>query len=164
MKWRHLLLWTVVAALAGWAWMALHPSSEQIIRRQLAGVARAVSFPAGQANLTGWATAEHLGGYFSSNVDVQIDVPGRQEHRLLGRDEVQQAAMAARTLLPALKVRFPDVTVTVNADQESAVADLTLEAQSEGEMDRIVQEMKVTLKKMDGQWLIVKVETVRTLS
>jgi len=27
-----------------------------------------------------------------------------------------------------------------------------------------VQEMKVTLKKMDGQWLIVKVETVRTLS
>jgi hypothetical protein len=54
--------------------------------------------------------------------------------------------------------------VLVNADQESAVADLTLEAQSEGEMDRIVQEMKVTLKKMDGQWLIVKVETVKTLS
>jgi hypothetical protein len=130
----------------------------------LAGVAHAASFGTRQGNLVKLAEADRLAGYFSSNVDVEINVPGRQERRLVGRDEVQQAALAARALLRALSVSFPDVTVIVNADQESAVADLTLEAQSEGEMDRIVQEMKITLRKMDGQWLIVKVETVRTLS
>jgi hypothetical protein len=164
MKWWRLILWTVVAALAGMGWVALHPSPERLIRKQLAGVAHAVSFGPRQGNLARLANAERLAGYFSRNVDVQIDVPIRQEHRLVGRDEVQQAALGARASLHALNVTFPDVTVILNADQESAVADLTLEAQSEGEMDRFVQEMKVTLRKIDGQWLIVKVETVRTLS
>jgi ketosteroid isomerase-like protein len=164
MKWRRLFLWAVVATVAGWGWVALHPSPERLIRKQLAGVAHAVSFGPGQGNLAKLANAERLAGYFSTNVDVQIDVPSRQEHRLVGRDEVQQAALGARASMHALDVTFPDVAVIVNADQESAVADLTLEAQSEGEMDRFVQEMKVTLRKIDGQWLIVKVETVRTLS
>ncbi|MGP8236692.1 MAG: hypothetical protein ACLQVW_14940 [Limisphaerales bacterium] len=164
MKWRRLFLWTVVAALAGWGWLALHPSPERLIRKQLAGVAHAVSFGPGQGSLVKLANAERLAGYFSTNVDVQINVPIHEEHRLVGRDEVQQAALGARASLHALNITFPDVTVMVNSDQESAVADLTLEAQSEGEMDRFVQEMKVTLRKIDGKWLIVKVETVRTLS
>ena len=33
----------LVVALGVWAWMALHPSPEKLIRRQLAGVARAAS-------------------------------------------------------------------------------------------------------------------------
>jgi hypothetical protein len=163
-KWPRFFLFVVVAALGVWGWIVLHPSPERLIRKQLDGVARAVSFGPDQGNLARLASAERLGGFFSTNVEVQIDVPGRQEHRLAGRDEIQQAALGARASLHALRVIFPDVTVIISADEESAVADLTLEAQSEGEMDRIVQEMKVTLRKINGQWLIVKVETVRTLS
>jgi hypothetical protein len=151
------------AALGVWLWMALHPSPERLIRRQLAGVADAVSFGPGQGSLARLAAAERLGDFFSTNVDVRIDVPGRQEHRLAGREEIQQAALAARASLHALRVTLPDVVIIVDADQASAVADLTLEARLDEEPDRIVQEMKVTLRKIDGQWLIVKVETVRTL-
>lgn len=164
MKASRLLLFTVLAALAGWAWTILHPSPERAIRKQLEGVARAVSFGPEQGSLARLAGAERLAGFFSTNVDIEIDVPERQEHRMAGREEVQQAALAARGALRALRVSFPDVTVVVNADQQSAVADLTLQALAEGQMDRIFQEMKVTLRKINGEWLIVKVETVRTLS
>ena len=65
--------------------------------------------------------------------------------------------------MQSLTVTFPDVTVIVDSDQESAVADLTLQARVSGEQEMVVQEMKATLRKINGQWLIVKVETVRTL-
>jgi hypothetical protein len=54
--------------------------------------------------------------------------------------------------------------VTVAPDKQSAVADLTVQANISGEPDPIVQEMKFTLRKIDGRWLITRVETVRTLS
>ncbi|MGA2176135.1 MAG: hypothetical protein ABSH38_14255 [Verrucomicrobiota bacterium] len=164
MKRSRLLLLAAVAALGVWAWMALHPSPERLIRKQLEGVAHAVSFGPHEGNLAKLAAAQRLGDFFSINVDVQIDVPGVQEHRLAGREEIVQAALAARASVQALNVAFPDVTVMVNADQESAVADLTLQARVAGEPQMIVQEMKFTLRKINGQWLIVRVETVRTLS
>ncbi len=164
MKWLRLLLFAAVAALGAWAWVVLHPSPEKVIRKQLQGAARAVSFGPDEGYLAKLAGAQRLADFFSTNVDVQLDVPGRQEHRLAGREEIQQEALAARAAVRSLSVTFPDVTVIVNAGDASAVADLTLQAKVAGEPDMIVQEMKFTLRKINGQWLIVKVETVRTLS
>jgi hypothetical protein len=163
MKWPRLLLATVVVALGAWAWMALHPSPETLIRKLLDGVARAASFGPNQGYLAKLNGAQTLADFFSTNVEVNLDVPGRQEHRLAGREEIQQAALAARASVQSLAVNFPDVTIMVNADKESAVADATLQARVAGEQDMIVQEMKFTLRKINGSWLIVKVETVRTL-
>jgi hypothetical protein len=164
MKWPRLLLLAVVAALAGWVWVALHPNPEKLIRKQLEGVAHAASFGPNQGALAKLADAESLADYFSTNVEIKIDLPGHQEHRLMGREEIPPAALAARGTVRGLSVSFPDITVIVNADQESAVADVTLQAQVAGEQDMIVQEVKVTLRKINDKWLIVKVETVRTLS
>jgi hypothetical protein len=63
-----------------------------------------------------------------------------------------------------MKVQFPDINITVAPDKQSAVADLTIAVSIAGEHDSIVQEMKITLQKISGQWLIIRVETVRTLS
>lgn len=163
-KWLRLLLLVIVVALGAWAWVALHPSPERLIRRQLEGVARAASFGPGQGYLAKLAGAQRLADFFSTNIEVHIDVPGHQGHTLAGREEIQQAALASRASVQSLTVTFPDVTVIVDSDQESAVADLTLQARVAGEQEMIVQEMKVTLRKINGQWLIIKVETVRTLS
>ena len=163
MKWPRWLLLIVVAALGVWGWIALHPSPERLIRKALDGVAGAVSFGSNQGNLTKLAGAERLGNFFSTNVDVQINVPGRQEHRLAGRDEIQQAALAARGSVPSLSVTFSDINITVNADRQSAVAEATVQARVGGEPDLIVQEMKFGLQNFDGDWLIVKVETLRML-
>ena len=163
MKWPRLLLPAIVLALLAWAWVALHPSPEKRIRKQLDGLARRASFGPNQGTLAKLASAEGLEDYFSTNVEINIDVPGHQEHKLMGRAEIPQAAMAARASVKSLSVAFPDITVIVNADQESAIADATLQVKVSGEPDVIVQEVKITLRKTDGQWLIVKVETVRTL-
>jgi len=95
---------------------------------------------------------------------VNINVPGRVQHQLLGRDEIKQAAFGVRSTLSGLKVMFPDINVTVAPDKQSAVADLTLEANLAGEHDSIVQEMKFTFQKTADGWLITRVETVRPLS
>jgi hypothetical protein len=163
-KWLRLFLLVVVVALGAWAWIALHPSPERLIRRQLEGVARAASFGSNQGYLSKLSGAQGLADFFSTNVEINIDVPGHEARRLAGREDIQQAALASRAAVQSLIVTFPDITVIVNADKESAVADLILRAQVGGEQDAVVQEMKVTLRKINGQWLIIKVETVRTLS
>ena len=163
MKWPRMLLLAVIGALLAWAWVALHPSPERLIRKQLDGVARAASFGPSQGYLAKLSGAESLAGFFSTNVEINIDLPGHQEHRLAGREEIQQAALAARASVRGVAVAFPDITIVVNAGRESALADLTLQAKVAGEPDMIVQEVKATLRHINGQWLIVKVETVRTL-
>ena len=70
----------------------------------------------------------------------------------------------ARSRAGGLRVKFPDINITVAPDKQSAVVDLTVEANISGEHNSIVREMKFTLQKTDGQWLITRVETVRTLS
>jgi hypothetical protein len=162
-KWLRYFPLAVVVALGAWAWVALHPTPERLIRRRLEALARAASFGPNQGYLAKLAGAERVADFCATNIDINIDVPDRQEHRLAGREEIQQAALALRASARALTVTFPDVTVLVSADQQSAVADLTLQAQLAGEHDMIVQEVKVTLQKINGQWLLVKVETVRTL-
>ena len=163
MKWPRLLLLVVVVGLLAWAWVALHPSPEKLIRKQLDGLAHAASFGPNQGALAKLASAESLADFFSTNVEIKIDVPGHQEHRLMGRSEIPQIAMGVRSSVRSLSVAFPDVTVIVNADQQSAIADATLQVKVADESDMIVQEVKVALRKIDGKWLIVKVETVRTL-
>ncbi len=166
MKWPRLLVSAVVAALVVWFWTILHPSPEKLIRKQLDGLARAASFAAGDGTLAKMAGAARLAGFFSTNIEVEINGPGRMQHHLSGVEEVQQAALASRASSQSLNVTFPDVSVLVGGDHQSAVADLTLQARFAGvtDADSIVQELKVTFRKIDGRWLIVKVETVRTLS
>ena len=163
MKWPRLLLLALVVGLLAWAWVALHPSPEKLIRKQMDGLAHAASFGPNQGALAKLAGAENLANFFSTNVEIKIDVPGHQEHRLMSRSEIPQVAMGVRASVRSWSVAFPDVTVIVNAGQESAVADATLQVKIAGEPDMIVQEVNISLRKINGQWLIDKVETVRTL-
>ena len=158
------VVWLAALVAAGlWLWAVLFPSPEKVVRQRLATVAQRASFTADESALARLADAESLAGYFSTNVEIDLDVPGRIQHTILGRDEITQTAAAARSTVSSLSVKFLDVTLTIGPDKQSAVADLTLQAQVAGERDMIVQELKITLQKIDGQWLIVKVETVRTL-
>src|SRR5580658_4526241 len=106
MKWPRLLLLAVVLALLAWAWVALHPSPEKLIRKQLDGVARAASFEANQGTLAKLAGAESLEDFFSTNVEIKIDVPGHREHRMMGRSEIPQVAMGVRASVRSLSVAF----------------------------------------------------------
>jgi len=157
------LLAALMLTVGIWGWRTIFPNPERVIRKQFTQVARLASFAPDEAPLAKLANTQKLAGYFAPDVEIQLDLPGRSEHRLSGRPEVVQAAMAARNQLSSLRVEFPDLIVTVDPEKQSAVVNLTATARVSGERDLFVQEMEFQVRKLSGDWLITRVETVKTL-
>jgi hypothetical protein len=159
----RLFLIALVAAVGVWLWGVLFPNPDRVIRKRLAEAARAASFAPGESYFSRLSGARRLSDFCATNVEVNIDIPGHQDRQWNGREEILQAALGARATLNSLNVTFPDVSLIIGPDKESALADLTAEARISGDSDLFVQEMKFTLSKVGGQWLITRVQTVQTL-
>jgi hypothetical protein len=156
-------MFAILVALGVWLWTVLFPSPEKVIRNRLTELAHTVSFSPNESDLARLAAAHTVAGFFSTNVELNVDLPELGQ-RTMDREEITQAALLGRSRAGGLQVKFPDINITVAPDKQSAVVDLTVEANTSGERDSIVREMKFTLQKTDGRWLITRVETVRTLS
>ena len=160
----RLIVLAVLAAGGVIAWLALFPGPEKVIRQRLLEVASLASFGSNEAPLAKFANVNKLLSYFTSDAVVVVDVAGRFQHRMRGRDELMQAAMGARNALMGLAVEFIDVTVKLSPDKKVAIVELTAKARAVGERDDMIQELRFTLRKIGGDWLIDRVETVKTLS
>lgn len=165
MKIAFRLVWLAVAAALGvWLWTMLFPNPQKIIRQRLEAVAQRVSFTTAENKLTSLANAEGLAAYFSTNAEIKVEVPGRDQFIVSGRNQIIQAALTTRSMVSSLRVRFLDISVTVAPNRQSATVDLTVDANISDQQDAVVQETKITFRKIDGEWLITRIETVRTLS
>lgn len=151
-------------AIGVWVWIVFFPSPERVIHKRLEALASDVSFGPGQNYLSRLAHLQALSGFFTSNVELNVDLPGFQQHRVVGRDELFQAALGEQTQTRGLDAKFPDIHIVVAPDKLNAVADVTLLAQVSGQNDTIVQELKLIFQKVNGKWLIRRIETVRPLS
>jgi acyl CoA:acetate/3-ketoacid CoA transferase alpha subunit len=160
----RIVLLAALMALGVWLWTVLFPSPEKVIRKRLTELARTVSSSPNESDLARLAAARSVGGLFAATVELNVDIPELGQRSSLDREEITQAALMGRSRAGGLRVKFPDINITVAPDKQSAVADLTVEANISGEHDSFVREMKFTLRKTDGQWLITRVETVRTLA
>jgi hypothetical protein len=156
---RLVLLAVLIAAGVG-LWTVLFPSPEKIVRKRLAQVAAEASFDSGENALLLAARWENLASRFSTNVEINISAPGYGRQEVAGRAKIPQIAAAARSRWTSVKVEFPDVSVTLGPDKQSAVADVAVKVQAAGETDFNVQEVKFTFQKIGGDWLITRVETV----
>jgi hypothetical protein len=157
------LLLAIVAGAAFWGWRLWFPGPEQIIRKQLAELARLASVAPNEAPLKKLAAAQELAGLFTKDVDISVDVPGRSTFTINGREEVRETALGTRSMGTTFTVEFVDVEVTVAPDRQNAVVRLTAKANVPGETMPQVQELKLEFKKVDNDWLVHHVETVRTL-
>ena len=160
----RILLFAALAALGIWLWTVLFPSPEKVIRRRLTELARTASSSPDEGNLARLAAARRVAGFFSTNVELNVELPELGRRSSMDREEITQLALLANSRAGGLQVKFPDLNITVAPGKRSAMVDLTVTATVAGEPDSIVQEMKFTLHKIAGQWLITRVETVRTLS
>lgn len=160
----RVIVLVALVALGVWLWTIFFPSPEKIIRKQLAKLAQDASFSQNENNLLKMADAQNVADFFTENVDLNITVPGHEQETLSGRNEIRTAALASRQEATALDVKFPDVNVTVAPDRNSATADVTVDATVSGERDAIIQELNITFQKIDGHWLISKIETVQGVS
>lgn len=159
----------LLAALVGagvWLWMYFHPGPEEAIRRRLADVAREVSFTGKEGMVAKAAHSQKLAGYFAREVALMIDLPEISSHEGMSRDEIAQLALMLRSspYFRSLKVQCLDPVITLGADRKSAIVELTIRAETVGDKYLVVQEMKFTMKEVDGEWLILRVDTVKTLN
>ncbi len=160
----RLLLVAALVALGFWLWTVLFPGPEKLIRKRIAEVARLASIAPGEGLITQGLRIQSLINCFDPQAELTFDMPGRSQYRIAGRAEMTEYAGAARRNLSSLKVELLDPNLALSPDKQSAVVDLTARVKLPDERDFIVQEMKFTLKKINGEWLIISVETVRTLS
>jgi mRNA-degrading endonuclease HigB of HigAB toxin-antitoxin module len=160
----QLIILTLLAALGFWLWTVFFPSPEKIIRKEFASLATDVSFSPDENNLVKIAHAQSVAGFFTSNVVVNITIPGHEQQIIVGQDQINQAVIMSHQAVTSLKVRFPDVNVTVAPDKNSATADVTVDADVSGEKHAVIQEVKFSFQKIDRDWLIDRVDTVQVLS
>jgi hypothetical protein len=160
----RVVLFLVVFALGVWLWRYFHPSPQEAIRRRLADVARAASYTEPGGMIGRAARAQKLAGYFAPEIAIRIDLPNQSSHEAASREEIMQTALRLRSVFQSFKVQLLDPNITVGADQKSAIVDLTLRAETPGDQFLVVQEIKCTLRQVDGEWIILRVDTVRTLN
>lgn len=144
-------------------WNFLFPSPEKVIRKRLHEMAERVSFPANQSPLASLTAVQQICARVTSDVEIRVDVRGVGQGRLQGRDNLREALLAFRSSVNGAQVEFLDVNVSLAPDQQSAETYLTVKARTPRDPDPQFQELKLVLRKHDGDWLIAVVETVKTL-
>jgi hypothetical protein len=150
-------------ALGFWAWTVFFPNPQRAVRNQLKKLARLASSSPREGNLARGLDAQRLGGMFSDDVHIMVNISERGTFNLEGRDELMRGLLMAKAPGNGGQVEFLDIKIEMGTANLSALVDLTLKATFEGQSDTVFQEMKFTLKKIKGDWLITSVETVSTL-
>jgi len=152
----------LIAAVV-WIYQILFPGDEKLIRKLLAQAAETAAVKPDENPIFKLAGANKLVGFFSPDAELNMYVSGTDIRSISGRDDLLQAVTAARAGLQEAKIQLHEVHVNVDPDRQSAGAQLVASAYINGGADPLVQELKMQLKKIDGRWKIVRVETVKTL-
>ena len=153
-----------LTGLGVWLWIVFFPSPEKAIRLRLKALAQTASFDRGDGMVAKAYSAQKAAGYFTTNSEVDVDLRGYQQFNFNGRDEILQAVLAGARTWRGFKVEFLDINVTLEPGQQSAKANLTGKWSVPGDREFNAQEFNFFLRKENGQWLIYRVETVKTLS
>lgn len=161
---RRLTLALVLLAVGVWLWTVFFPRPETVIRKHLDKMAALLTFTVNEGQLARLVNVQQFVGFFSPDAELVVDSPPHLSHTFSGRDEILQASMLIRSAVSGLKVELLDSQIKLSPDQTEAIVDTTGQARVSGDRDRFVQELKINFRKVDSTWLIVRIETVRTLN
>ena len=162
-KLTRVLLIGALALGAFWLYGKLFPSDEVVIRALLAVVAEQGSIQSGEGNLAKVAAVNALVDCFSPDVEIRLDGTPGELSSIQGRSELQQVVQAARSQVRSAHITFADISLEFGAEPGSATARMVATARIGQNEEIWVQELKMTLARLDGAWKITRVETVRTL-
>lgn len=158
------VLLAALIALGVWLYTVLFPGPEKAVRKHLTKVARLASIKPDQGLLGRASSIQELANCFAPEIEITLNLRGGSDHTFRKRDEIIEVAKLAHARFKTLQIDFLDMNVALAPDKESATVHLTAKASSSEEVDFQVQEFKFTLQKINGEWLIIRIETVRTLS
>jgi hypothetical protein len=162
MKWVvRLLLLAGAIALGYWAWTVAFPDPRKVVRRRLEKLAQAASFSANEGQITKLANIQKLGGFFSEQVVVNVETTGTDKYAVNNRDELMQGIQAARMSLSSAQAKFVDPKIEMTSGDQEAIIGVVLTVDVGGDKDTVVDGLKIDMKKIDGDWLITRAESVQ---
>jgi hypothetical protein len=156
----RLLALAGLMALGYWMWTLAHPNPRKVIWRRLERLAQLASFSTNEGQLAKLADVQRIGGFFSDQVVVNVGAPGAETHSFNDRDDLIQSMQAARMAVTSLQAKFLGPKIEVDPGKTEAIVGVVLTADVGGEKDAWVLDLKIEMKKIDGDWLITRVETV----
>jgi len=154
----------LVAVLAGISvYRQLFPPAELAIKNRLLALASLASFSPNEAPLARMANASRLVDFFARDIDIRLSEAPPGLARLSGRGNLREVILGARSQAQRISVHFPDLQVAVDPDGQSATARLTAVVEVNGEANTMVQELKLSLRKEGGTWLVARIESLKAL-
>lgn len=153
----------MVALVAGWHWM--FPDEATRIRRQFDELAGVVRIAPDTTPLNRLAKATRILTFLDPEITVNVNVPGRGIERVRG-ESIENSIRAVMTdrAVQDLEFVFLDIEVDL-ADDSSSLAQCSLNAIAHlnGERYWLAQEWTLQLRKHEGRWRILQVNTVGQL-
>ena len=155
----------VLLLLAGMGWLGwrMWHTEEHAVRRCLDRLVAWCSFEPGESLLAKAAALERLRGCLTRDVTVHVRLETGEDYHLEGRPELMETIKAMRAHLKGLRLRISEVTVGLSTDHQTARAEFVLEYQVYGAKEPSAEELRVDLKKENGEWRVVTVENVPVL-
>lgn len=153
----------ILAGLGFGLWTVLFPSPERIVLKKVSDLAETATIGAEAGNFERAGKVSSIIGYFSTDAQIIIEVRGAGTANLNGRDEIRETAGKGFMGLKSLNVKFLDATASVAPDKQNAEVDCTAEIHVNDNPDIGAQEIKFTFKKIEKEWMITRVESVKTL-
>jgi hypothetical protein len=157
----RLLVLAGLIVLGCWAWKAVFPNPRTVIRRRLEKLAQIASFSPNEGQLTKLANVQKIGGYFADQVTVNVEVQGAEKVSFNNREDLVQAMQGARMTVSSVKARFSGTKIEMTPGNQEAIVGVVLAADVNGEQNEVVVDLKIGMKKIDGDWLITRVESVQ---
>ena len=135
------------------------PSEEDKIRGRLSDIEDVLTFSGVAHPLSVLRESREFGEFFSPGVSFRVDTRNVSQIIINNRDEAMGKFLIGRRGLRKCDVDFVDEAITVNG--KSAMGHLTARAEatdSSGELILETIEMKIHFKKLEGEWVIFRVE------
>jgi len=159
----RLVLLGLLGLLGFWLWTLLFPNPEKVVLGRVSSLAATATVNAGDGAVARATKVSNFIGYFSTDAVISYDAPGYGARSLSGLDEIRETAAGGFAGVSSLKVQFQDATARVSPDQQSAEVNCTVRVAAGESKDFGIQELRLQFKKIGGDWLITRAETVKTL-
>ena len=118
----------------------------------------------GETNLVRMAKAARLAGYFTEDITIDLGSPSTV---IRGRDTLMTMAVRTPVSPEGLRIELVDVQITVDAEGARAIASMTVQGSgidfATGDQMIDAREIEMTLVKVDGEWLIQRVNAVSAI-
>lgn len=148
-------------ALAGaWTWWN---SPERQIRRTLDTLADGLSHDEVASPLGAVSAVAEMQPLLADDVVVE---PGGRLEAIRGRSAVLTAAARVRTAVPALRLDFIDVAVTLSEDRATATVAGTVSVEvtdRAGQQRTDAREFTAQMRRVEGRWIVAGARAVNAL-